>query len=188
MKNKLVKTILFIVMFSGNSFAYAEKKNSFSFKSGSFALNKTSQTIDFSTYIFEEESTDVFSFEYERQLPNNYSIAVGMTRYSNEILSGSAINTSAEVTHVMILGRKYLGLSKYFLPYLGVGIGPSIATIDGSGISIASLHGVAGLKIPLDRISLLLEYKVISSTVKDINSDNFEVSGDGVFAGISFNF
>ena len=188
MNNKLLKTMLLIFIFSANSIAYAEKKNSFSFKGGSFALDKTSQTIDYTAFVFEEESTDVYSFEYERQLPNNFSVAVGVTRYSNEILSGSTSSTSAEITHVMILGRKYFEFSKYFLPYLGVGIGPSIATIDGSGISIASLHGVAGLKIPLDRISLLLEYKVISSTVQDVYSDNFVVSGEGLFAGMSFNF
>lgn len=188
MNNKLIQTMLLIVVFSTNTFAYAEKKNSFSFKGGNFQLDNTAQTVGASSIVFEEDSTEVFSFEYERQLPGNFSFAVGVTRYSNDILSGATSSSSADIAHVMVLGRKYFELSKYFLPYLGVGIGPSIATIDGSGISVSSFHGVAGFKIPLDRISLILEYKAISSTVKDIDNDKFDVSGDGVFAGISFNF
>lgn len=188
MKIKLLQSMLAIMLFGVYSFVYAAERNSFSFKAGDFILDQKTQSIDASPITFDEESMDVFSFEYERLLPKNFSIAVGLTRYNNKIVSSSFVATTAESFHLMFVGRKYFELSKYFLPYLGVGIGPSLGTIDDTGISIIGFQGVAGIKIPLGAISLIVEHKVVSAKVNDIYSDDFDMSGKGTFAGIAFNF
>jgi len=187
MNTKLMRTLTIITLLSIGTFTYAESRNSFSFKVGTFDMTNASQTINSSAYVFEAESSSVFAFEYERQLRNNFSIAAGYLQYTNQILSGSSVNQTADSTHFMAIGRKYFPFGRYILPYIGVGVGLSTVTVDGSGFG-PGFHGVAGIKFNLKSISLIIETRAVSAKPTDIYNDSLDISGNGVFAGLAFNF
>lgn len=187
MKRKLLPALIFISVISGGTPAIAENKNIFSFKTGSFTINNGSQTLGISPFEFETGSEDIFAFEYERLLRNNFSIGAGFLTYENDIISGSSTSSTATSIHVMATGKKYFEVTKNLLPYLGIGIGTATATIDGAGVGMA-LQGIAGIKLKLNRMSILVEYRSLSADVEDIDEAELDVSGTGVFGGISFNF
>lgn len=187
MKTQIIRATALIAMLGVGSIALAENRNSINIKTASFTLNETNQNIGFSTYVFDESSSSVFSVEYERRFGKDLSWGVETTSYSNDIISGASFSDKLDTLLVMGTVRKYFKVSKYVQPFIGAGAGVSVATIEGSGSGIG-FQGMAGIKFPFDSISAILEYKFISSEAEDDFGSTVDVSGSGVFAGIGFNF
>ena len=187
MNKKHISILLFFISISLGLPVSAENKNIFSFKTGSFSIDNKSQTIGTSPFVFDTDSTGIFAFEYERLLKNNISVGAGFITYANDIVSGSSTSSSATSIHVMAIGKKYFAMTNNILPYLGVGFGTGTSTIDGIGFGPA-LQGMVGIKFRAKNVSLLIEYRAVSATVEDIDDEKLDVSGDGVFGGVSFSF
>ena len=187
MNSKLIKTVTIITMLCVGTLAHATGKNSFTLKSGTFEIGNTAQTLDGIPFVFEAESSSVIAFEYERELRNDFSIAAGLLKYSNKIISGSSTSSTIDSLHVMAIGRKYIPIGEHILPYIGIGVGISSANIDGIGFG-PGFHGVAGLKLRFNKVSFIVESRYVSAKPKDIYSTAVDISGSGVFAGASLHF
>ena len=187
MKIKLIKLSLIIISFAISSISFASGENSLIFKLGSYSLATSNQTI-VSPVTFDTDSSSVFSLEYERQFGNDVSWGGELISYSNTYSSGAG---KADSTHVLFNIKKYIVVSANVKPFFGVGLGGSSVTLGGIGTGSGGglgFQAMAGIKFPLDAISLILEYKFISAKPDDVVGTSVDISGGGFFAGIALNF
>lgn len=187
MKIKLIKLSLIIISFAISSISFARGENSLIFKLGSYSLATSNQTI-VSPVTFDTASSSVFSLEYEHQVGNDVSWGGELISYDNTYSSGAG---KADSTHVLFNIKKYIDVSANVKPFFGVGLGGSSVTLGGIGTGSGGglgFQAMAGVKFPLDAISLILEYKFISAKPDDVVGTSVDISGNGFFAGVAINF
>ena len=185
MKTKTVKNVIISTMILTSSFVYAvENKHSISIKTGSFSMATETQL----GATFDSSSSSVFAIEYEQKFKKDMSWGVEFISYDNTYASGTGNSSS---THVFGNFKKYFDVSKNVQPYIGVGAGSSTVSLGGIGSGTGSGFGfqaVAGIKFPFEKVSALVEYKMISAKPDDDFGTSVDISGNGIFAGIGFNF
>lgn len=184
MKIKLVKNVMVSAMLLSSSFAFAAGDNSISIKAGSFSIDTTNQL----GVTFDDSSSSVFAIEYERNFKKDMSWGVEYINYDNTYSSGTG---TASSSHIFGNFRKYFEVAKNVKPYIGAGAGISTVSLGGIGTGTGSDIGfqfMAGVKFPFENISAVVEYKIISASPDDDFGTSVDISGNGIFAGIGFNF
>lgn len=178
----------------GNAHAYAD--NIIILKGGNFSLSKTQQTILSTNTIFDEDSSGVIAFEYEWRGDSGLSFGAEVVSYSNTytVPTGSGeIDALLLTVNVKQYFRDY---SAYFKPYIGAGIGAGTADLSTTtGIAFDGSAGgfayqlMAGLEFHFhDNLGVYAEYKYISSETEDSAGEKIDISGSGIFAGLSIHF
>ena len=188
MKGKLIKLSAVSVLLSLSMTASAETYNSITLKLGQFKLADKSQVIK-SAVTFDEKSKTVYALEYEHKLRNNITFGGELISYKNTFNSGS---DTAHATHVFANFKKYFDVTPHFHPFIGVGAGGSGVRLSGASSSGTAggfgIQFMGGLKFVFEEISAGIEYKVISAEPADLAGSTVNLSGDGLYAGISINF
>jgi opacity protein-like surface antigen len=162
-------------------------------KGGSFRLSDDSQTLSGGiTLSFDEDASSVFGIEGEWRLNDNVALGGEYFTYSNDWVS--ILGTSGEIdTGVLMFNvKRYFNTAKRIQPYIGAGIG--FAALDfkgpggrGTGSDLA-LQAMGGVAVRWQRIGLYTEVKWLSSEPEDDVGDKIDVSGVGLFAGLSIHF
>lgn len=171
----------------------SNNKNTIIIKSGSFNISEASQTIAGSSATFEENSSSVIAIEYSRKFGNNLTYGGELVKYSNEY--ATFISGDVDTTIIIANIKKYFDLSTHFQPFIGAGAGAVLTTVsgpfDGSAGGFATSL-VLGAEIPFENIGIHIEYKYLSATADNEttsgNTAKFDVSGSGIFAGVSIHF
>lgn len=196
MKFNIQKTAIIILclVISSVTFARGKKpKHSFIIKTGSFVLANKTQAIGGINTTFGTTSSSVSSIAYEKKNKKGLSWGVEYTTYKNNY-STPSVTGVATSTHIMVNLKKYFKVSKHVQPFVGAGGGASVIilksdTTGSTGGAVAlGYQAMAGIVFPFKRVSLILEYKIISAQPTDTVGDSVDISGSGAFAGISFNF
>ena len=162
-------------------------------KGGDFNLEDRTQTVDiFPSTVnaaFEEKNT-LIGVEYDHVFSNNFSIGGGFETYSMDYTTGTG-SGNADVSFLMFNGKYYFSKSS-FKPFIGASAGFAITDFSGdiignsAGLAIAI---TAGLRFQFSPVGIYVEYKnYLSANTEDEFDAEVNVAGDGVFAGLSFQF
>jgi len=188
MKGKFLKLSALIAMLVMSSSSFAETYNNITLKLGSFTLSDSNQVI-VGPVTFDTTSKSVFAIEYEHKLRNNTSFGGELISYKNTFNSGA---DQANATHVFANFKKYFDVADHVQPFIGVGAGGSSVRLSGASSSGTAggigFQFMAGIKFVFNEVSMLVEYKVIDAEPADLIGSTVDLSGDGLFAGLSINF
>lgn len=188
MKGKILTLSALLAMVSMSFTASADTYNNITLKLGQFTLEDKSQVI-VSAVTFNENSTSEYAVEYEHKLRNNTTFGGEIISYKNTFNSGS---DSANATHIFANFKKYFDVATHMHPFIGVGAGASTVRLSGATSSGTAggfgIQFMGGIKFPFQDVSAVVEYKVISAEPADLLGSTVNLSGNGLYAGLSINF
>ncbi len=162
-------------------------------KTGSYTLSDEAQNLGggAATVTFDEDASGVFGVEYEWGLGNT-TIGGELLTYSNDWDSDVPSSGDNDTLAIMFNVKRYFEIHKSIQFYIGGGIGIAFVDFDGPGGSAEgddlALQVMAGVTVRAKKVGLYTEVKSFSSEPEDDFGDEIDVSGTGLFGGISFHF
>lgn len=179
------------VMACGSPTANAD--GSIVIKSGSFTLSNDTQNISNSISLtFDEDASGVFDVEGEWRLGDHVAIGGELLSYSNDWVSNVGTSGDNDTLVLMFNGKRYFGPTKLVQPYIGAGIGIASVDFDGLGGSSSgedlALQVMGGISVRRGKLGFYSELRWLSSEPEDGAGQDIDVSGTGLFAGLSFQF
>ncbi len=161
-------------------------------KAGSFELSDDTQGISGGiSLMFDEDASGVFAIEYEWGI-DKVVLGGELLGYSNDWDSSAATSGDNDTLAIMFNVKRYFEIHKSIQFYIGGGIG--IASVDLEGPSGSAtgddlaLQVMTGVTVRAKKVGLYTEVKSFSSEPEDDFGDDIDVSGTGLFGGISFHF
>jgi len=161
-------------------------------KVGNFQLASTSQTILGSTRNFSAASM-AYGLEGEWLLENGLAFGMELFGHNQDYTTTGlpAASGDVSVTNVFINAKKYFRPGAIAQPYLGAGIGAASTSFSGAitgSAGGAALQGMAGVAIRWQQFGIYTEFKYARAEVEDAAGVKVDVSGTGLFAGVSAYF
>lgn len=160
-------------------------------KAGSFELSDDTQRITAGSLVFDEDASGVFSIEYEWGF-DRVVLGAELLGYSNDWNSSAATSGDNDTLAIMFNGKRYFGIGETLLFYVGGGVGVASVDFDGPGGSAQgddfALQVMAGVTVRGGNIGFYSELKSFSAEPEDDFGDDIDVSGTGLFGGVSFHF
>ena len=160
-------------------------------KTGSYTLSDETQGLGGDTLTFDEDASGVFAIEYEWGI-DKVALGVELLSYRNDWDSSIATSGDNDTLATMLNVKRYFEIGKSIRFYIGGGIGIASVDFDGPGGSASgddfALQVMAGVTVRAEKIGLYTEVKSFSSEPEDDFGDDIDVSGTGLFGGISFHF
>ncbi len=161
-------------------------------KAGSFELSDDTQDITGGvSLMFDDDASGVFSIEYEWGF-DKVVLGAELLGYSNDWNSSVATSGDNETLAIMFNGKRYFGIRETLLFYVGGGVGVASVDFDGPSGSAEgddfALQVMAGVSVRAGNIGFYGEIKSFSSEPEDDFGDDIDVSGTGLFGGVSFHF
>ncbi len=164
-------------------------------KGGTFNLEDRSQTVDLflsgPVDISFEEKNSLFGVEYDHVFNNNFSIGGGLELYSMDYVTDTPGTGSIDVSFIMFNGKYYFTKSS-FKPFVGASAGFALTDFGGDiiGNSIGLAIAVtAGFRYQFSPVGIYVEYKnYLTADTADEFEAEVNVAGDGIYAGLSFQF
>ena len=161
-------------------------------KAGDFRLSEEAQSIEDISLFLDEETSGVFSAELEWRNNDNVSFGGELLMYgadwSSDFGTGGDLDTLALLFNV----KRYFAVSKYVFPFVGAGIGVASLDFDGPGGSASAsdlaLQAIVGIEFRAEKVGVYIEGKYFTSAPEDDFGDEIDVTGTGVFTGLSFTF
>jgi len=185
---------IFILCSSFNLYAAGQRKHVIIPKLGFYEM-RNSHT---GGYVFDTSSDSVYGFEYERRFSMGLSIGVEHMHIENSITSPSS-ESELDVDILFFISRYYFNYDKssHWRPFVGLGAGygsgetRSYGAIDGQ-----AYQAMAGITYEWDRMGMYLQYKRMYSKIdadsigilRYTGSPEFDISGQGLFAGLIVKF
>lgn len=162
-------------------------------KTGSFSLADDTQSSAGLPLTFDENASGIFGAELEWRMASGAAFGVELLRYNNDWRSGIGTSGDLDTTAFMFNGKKYFVNDRDPIrPYIGAGIGFASVDFHGPGGSASgddlALQAMAGIDFRFNQVGLYTEVKYLSSRPEDDFGDDIDVSGIGVFGGVSVNF
>lgn len=161
-------------------------------KAGSFKLSDDTQGISGGiSLMFDEDASSVFAIEYEWGI-DKVVLGGELLGYSNDWDSSVATSGDNDTLAIMFNVKRYFEIHKSIEFYIGGGIGIASVDFDGPSGSATgddlALQVMAGVTVRAKKVGLYTEVKSFSSEPEDEFGDDIDVSGTGLFGGISFHF
>jgi len=161
-------------------------------KTGSFKLSDDTQGISGGiSLMFDEDASSVFAIEYEWGI-DKVVLGGELLGYSNDWDSSVATSGDNDTLAIMFNVKRYFEIHKSIEFYIGGGIGIASVDFDGPSGSATgddlALQVMAGVTVRAKKVGLYTEVKSFSSEPEDEFGDDIDVSGTGLFGGISFHF
>ena len=189
----VVLTVCGLTLGNSNSFA---SNGAIIFKTGNYTLSDDFQTLDATLTVIDltidEDSSGVFGIEAEWHTNNNFALGGELLRFKNDWVSDAPSTGDIDATLLMFSAKKYFDLTRWLHPYIGLGVGIAVADFEGPGGNAAAvdlaIQAKAGIEFFGEPVGLYTEVKSLSSKPEDSDGDEIDISGTGVFAGISIKF
>jgi len=165
-------------------------------KVGSFQLANASQQIvvpglSGSTRNFSSAGM-AYGLEGEWRMQNGFAFGMEVFGYSQDwTTTGFAESGNMSVTNVFFNAKKYFRPGTTVQPYIGAGIGAASTSFGGDitgSAGGAAIQGMAGIAFRWQNVGLYTEFKYESAKVEDAAGVSVNVSGTGLFAGLSVYF
>lgn len=164
-------------------------------KVGSFQLASSSQTIVGLSRSFTAAGV-AYGLEGEWHLSSGLAFSFELFGHTQDYTTlASAESGDMVVTNVFINAKKYFRPDAVVQPYVGIGFGSAVASLSaGSSGGITgsaggfALQGMTGVAFRWQRFGLYTEFKYVRSEIEDSVGQSVDVSGTGLFAGMSVHF
>jgi hypothetical protein len=163
-------------------------------KTGQFTLSKDSQEIFMNIpRQFDDRSSSVIGGELEWRMKDGISLGGEVTLYQNDWVTPSNPLSSGQVDTVIVMfnAKKYFAVSEIVHPYVGAGVGVAVTDFSGAitgNSSGLAIQAVGGIEFRWDKFGLYTELKALSADTEDDLNEEVDVSGTGVFVGLSIFF
>lgn len=161
-------------------------------KAGSFKLSDETQAISGISLTFDDKASGVFGGELEWRRNDNIAFGAELLLYSNDWRSGLGTVGDNDTLALLVNAKKYFAATKHVLPFIGAGIGFTSADFSGPGGSVSAsdlaLQAMAGIEFRGEKVGFYTEAKYLTSKPEDDVGANIDVSGVGIFAGVSITF
>jgi opacity protein-like surface antigen len=161
-------------------------------KTGSFKLGTTSQSLGGLQSMYDKSSKPVAGLEGEMRHQDGFAVGAEVFYYKNDLtVPGTTLQATQTVVSGMLNGKYYFGVSDWFYPFVGAGVGFAGATFAGDLQGKSSgpvFQGLAGADIRFGDFGLYLEYKYLSASTQDSANQKIKVGGSGILAGVSVAF
>jgi len=162
-------------------------------KTGSLSVANGTQTILSQDRLFDKSTSGLLGLGIDYQSSSGLSLGGEILNYKAHFVT-SGLNDSHEVNVYALLAnaKQYYLTDSVFQPYLGVGIGVAVTSISGPSIrgNTAGLayQLLAGMEYRYANLGFFAEAKYLGANTRDSNNQNVDVSGSGIFAGVSFHY
>ncbi len=160
-------------------------------KMGSFQLASASQQILGQTFNFSSAGL-AYGLEGEYRLENGFAFGMEVLGYSQDYtVTGFPLGGDMAVTNIFFNAKKYFRPGSIAQPYLGAGIGAATSSFGGALTGSAggtAIQGMAGIAFRWQQFGIYTEFKYASAKVEDASGEQVDVSGTGLFAGLSVYF
>jgi hypothetical protein len=163
-------------------------------KVGSFQLANSAQTLDLIPPANIDFSSSGMAYGIEGEWRTTTGFAFGLEVFGESedyTVTGSALGGKTSVTNVFFNAKKYFRQGSIVQPFIGAGIGAASTTFSGDITGSAGGPGVqamAGIVFRWQKVGLYTEYKYVRAEVTDTAGATVDVSGSGLFAGLSVYF
>lgn len=162
-------------------------------KGGSFSLASGSQSILTVPLTISTGSTG-FGLEGEWIIASGWAFGAEYLSHSHFFTTSSGSGDMA-VTVVMLNAKKYFRYGATVQPYVGVGLGSTVADLSSTGAVTVNgtaggfaVQAMGGVAFRWEHVGLYTELKYQSARAEDANGEGVDVGGMGVFAGVSVLF
>lgn len=194
MKRKIILVFVTLLAASGLSGYALASDHVVIVKGGDFTLSDRSQVVDVFpstiTATFTEKNS-LFGVEYDHVFDNGFSIGGGIEAFNMDYTTNQPGNGEVDVTFFMFNGKYYFSGSN-IKPFVGASAGFALTDFTGDvlGNTIGFAAAVsAGIRFQFSLVGIYLEYKNhFSANTEDTLEADVDVAGDGVYAGLSFQF
>lgn len=161
-------------------------------KAGSFKLSDESQSISGISLTFDDKASGVFGGELEWRTKENVAFGAELLLYSNDWRSGVGTTGDNDTLALMVNAKRYFAVSKNVFPFVGAGVGFASVDFTGPGGSASgsdlAVQAMAGIEFRADKIGFYTEAKYLTSKPEDDFGAEIDVTGVGLFAGLSITF
>lgn len=186
---------LFLAVFTLAVSGPAGAESTIIVKGGSQTLNDATQSIagpPSAILNFDEQSKQAFGLEYEWQFGSGFSVGGEILHFTHDWTSGPFSSGDLRSLTFTVNGKKYFKVTDWLRPYVGVGIGFASGDFKGPG-GTAGLFGLAaqamgGVEFRFKQVGLYTEVKALTAQPEDSNSEKIDISGTGLYAGLSVHF
>ncbi len=169
----------------------ARAENALTVKTGTFKASHNTQILDNASRSIDDDGKNIIGLSWEDRAGDGLAQGVEFVRYDNRWHSPGA---DGDITSrlLMFTVKKYQDRGQ-FHPYLGAGIGLAHANVAGSGINFNPAIGLAlqivgGVEVRFEGVGLYTELKGLYAAPGDLIGDDVNVSGMGLFVGLSILF
>jgi opacity protein-like surface antigen len=161
-------------------------------KGGRFKMTEADQSPGGLPSTFEAASKPAAGIEVEGRSPSGFAAGGELFYYKNNlVLNGTGLSGQQEVAAIMVNAKFYLRAAGWLYPYVGAGVGTAVASYGGDltgRATGAAYQGLAGFELRFGNVGLNVQYKRLSSTIKDDTGLEVKVGGKGVLGGLSIIF
>jgi opacity protein-like surface antigen len=161
-------------------------------KGGTFKMAEPKQVPGGLPTTFEAASRPAAGIEVEGRSESGFAAGGELFYYKNNlVLDGTGLSGRQEVAAIMVNAKYYLRLAGWLYPYVGAGAGTAVASYGGDftgRATGAAYQGLAGIEFRFEYMGINVQYKQLSSTIKDDTGLEVKVGGKGVLAGLSIFF
>jgi hypothetical protein len=159
-------------------------------KVGSFQLASDSQVILGASRSFSAAST-AYGLEGEWRLENGFAFGMEVFGHTQDYTTAGVPSGDVAVTNVFVNAKKYFRPGALVQPYLGAGLGAASTSFSGDITGSAggfAIQGMAGIAFRWQHVGIYTEFKYERAEVEDSAGQAVDVSGTGLFAGMSVQF
>lgn len=159
-------------------------------KVGNFQLASESQSILGASRSFSAAST-AYGLEGEWRLENGFAFGMEVFGHTQDYTTAGVPSGDVTVTNVLVNAKKYFRPGAIVQPYLGAGIGAVSTSFSGDITGSAggfAIQGMTGIAFRWQHVGIYTEIKYERAEVEDSAGQAVDVSGTGLFAGMSVQF
>jgi len=147
-------------------------------------------------YRFDTKSNRVLGFEYEYHFTNGLTIGVEHMYFENSFV-GNNLNRKLKVNVAFFDAKYYFNYKtgSHWLPYIGLGAGYAFGRDNDNSIDGLAYQIFAGIAYQWERFGVYVQYKQMDLEVESsfrfispVTFNKYDLSGKGLFAGISIKF
>ncbi len=162
-------------------------------KVGAMSLSSSTQFIVGADRSFDKSTSLPYGVDIYYRFSSGLTVGGELIQYTaNFTTVGLSDEHDVDVTLVMANVKKYFRNETKLQPFIGAGLGTVVVDISGPAVS-GSSTGVAfqlmgGLEYRMSNIGFFGELKYIDAMSESDNNEKVDVSGTGIFTGITFHF
>lgn len=191
--HSLVMSAVLFLGFAAGGTAAAE--STIIIKGGSHQLAETANIISgFPPTVvnFDDRSTSALGIEYEWRFPKGFTVGAELSGFRHEWTSSIATTGDLATLNFLVNGKKYFAVTKWFNPFVGFGVGAATGDFEGPGgnttIGGFAAQVMAGIEFRFQQVGIYTEVRHFVAEPEDDYGDDIDVSGTGVYGGLSIHF
>lgn len=162
-------------------------------KTGSLSLSNEMQTILSQDRLFDKSTSGLLGFGIDYQSSSGLSLGGEILNYKAHFVT-SGFNDTHDVNVYVLLAnaKQYYLTDSTFQPYLGIGTGVAVTSISGPSISGNTVgfayQLLAGMEYRHANLGFFAEARYLGASTRDSKDQKVDVSGSGIFAGVSIHY